>query len=163
MPYLGLVITMLLGGLWHGVSWTFAIWGLLHGCALAATRWWQARRGRNRPQPTPLGRALAIFGTYQFVCFTWIFFRSASLQEASQLLQRIGSLTLGLEGVTPLLGAVLALSCALLFIPKQWYTRTMETFAASPFYVHAAALLAVAAAVQLLGGRGNTAFVYSRF
>jgi hypothetical protein len=39
----------------------------------------------------------------------------------------------------------------------------METFAASPFYVHAAALLAVAAAVQLLGGRGNTAFVYSRF
>jgi D-alanyl-lipoteichoic acid acyltransferase DltB (MBOAT superfamily) len=163
MPYLGLVITMLLGGLWHGVSWTFAIWGLLHGCALAATRWWQVRRGRNRPQPTPLARALAIFGTYQFVCFTWIFFRSASLQEASQLLLRVGSFTLGLEGVSPLPWAVLALSAALIFFPKQWYARALDTFERCPFYVHAAALLVVAAAVQLLGGRGNVAFVYSRF
>jgi D-alanyl-lipoteichoic acid acyltransferase DltB (MBOAT superfamily) len=73
MPYAGLVITMLLGGLWHGVTWTFAIWGVLHGSALAATRWWVGRRGRSRPQSTPLGRALAIFGTYQFVCFAWIF------------------------------------------------------------------------------------------
>jgi D-alanyl-lipoteichoic acid acyltransferase DltB (MBOAT superfamily) len=163
MPYLGLVITMLLGGLWHGFSWTFAIWGLLHGCALAGTRWWQARRGRNHPQPTPLARSLAVFGTYQFVCFTWIFFRSASLQDAWQILARIGSLTLGLEGVSPMLWAVLGLSAALLFVPKQWYTLAMDTFSAGPFYVHAAALLVVAAAVELLGGRGSVAFVYSRF
>jgi hypothetical protein len=121
------------------------------------------RRGRNRPQPTPLARALAIFGTYQFVCFTWIFFRSASLQEASQLLLRVGSFTLGLEGVSPLLWAVLALAAALIFFPKQWYARALDTFERCPFYVHAAALLVVAAAVQLLGGRGNVAFVYSRF
>jgi D-alanyl-lipoteichoic acid acyltransferase DltB (MBOAT superfamily) len=163
MPYLGLVITMLLGGLWHGVSWTFAIWGLLHGTALAATRWWQVRRGRNKPQPTRWGRALAIFATYQFVCFTWIFFRAGSLTEASQMLQRIGSLTFGLESVSPLLGAVLVLSAATLFAPKGWYVRAMEMFATSPVYVHAVALLGVAAAIQLLGGRGNVAFVYSRF
>ena len=46
MPYLNLVITMILGGLWHGVTWNFAIWGALHGSALAATRLWQALRGR---------------------------------------------------------------------------------------------------------------------
>jgi D-alanyl-lipoteichoic acid acyltransferase DltB (MBOAT superfamily) len=163
MPYVGLVITMVLGGLWHGFSWKFAIWGMLHGCGLAGTRWWQARRGRNRPQSTLLGHNLAIFGTYQFVCFTWIFFRSTSLEEASQLLMRIGSFTFGLEGVSPLLWAVLALSAGLLFVPKEWYTRAMDSFANRPFYVHAAALLVVAAAVQLLGGRGNVAFVYSRF
>jgi D-alanyl-lipoteichoic acid acyltransferase DltB (MBOAT superfamily) len=152
-----------LGGLWHGFTWNFAIWGLLHGCALAATRAWQASRGRQRKQPHPAVRALTIFGTYQFVCFTWIFFRAASLQEAGQILQRIGSLSLGLEGMSPMLWGALALSAALLLTPKQWYTRVMDAFAASPFYVHAAALLAVAAAVQLLGGRGNVAFVYSRF
>ena len=163
MPYLGLVITMLLGGLWHGVSWTFAIWGLLHGVGLAVARWRQARRGRNRPQGSRLGRAAAIFCTYQFVCFTWIFFRAPGLTEAVQILQRIGSLTFGLESLTPLLAAVLVLAAATIFTPKTWYTRAMELFAASPFYVHAAALVATAAAVQFLGGRGSVAFVYSRF
>ena len=163
MPYLGLVITMLLGGLWHGVSWTFAIWGFLHGAGLAVVRWWQQRRGRNRPQPSWWARAIAIFVTYQFVCFTWIFFRASSLGEAVQILQRIGSLTFGLESVTPLLGGVLLLAAATIFTPKSWYTRTMEAFASCPFYVHAAALLAVVLAVQFLGGRGSVAFVYSRF
>jgi alginate O-acetyltransferase complex protein AlgI len=163
MPYLGLVITMVLGGLWHGLTWNFAIWGLLHGCALALTRWWQARRGRNRPQPSPVVRWLTIFGTYQFVCFTWIFFRAGSLATAREILQRIGSLTFGLESVSPLLWATLVISAAMLLTPKHWYTRASEAFAVSPFYVHAATLLAVCAAVQLLGGPGNVAFVYSRF
>ena len=163
MPYLGLVITMLLGGLWHGVTWTFAIWGILHGLGLAATRWWQTRRGRNRGQPSPLARALAVFATYQFVCFTWIFFRASSLTEAVQMLQRIGSLTTGLPGLTPLLAAVLLLAAASIFVPKTWYPQAMDWFARSPFYVHAAALLAAAIAVEFLGGRGSVAFVYSRF
>ncbi|HMD70257.1 MAG TPA: MBOAT family O-acyltransferase [Bryobacteraceae bacterium] len=165
MPYLGLVITMLLGGLWHGVTWNFAIWGLLHGVALAVARWRQVRRSKIRPQPQPsrIGRAAAIFATYQFVCFTWIFFRAGSLAEAGQILQRIGSLTVGLESFSPLLAAVMALAAAALFAPKQWYDRAMGRFASSPFYVHAVALLAVAVAIQLLGGRGSVAFVYSRF
>jgi hypothetical protein len=97
------------------------------------------------------------------VCFAWIFFRAGSLTEAGQILQRIGSLTLGLESVSPLLAGVLALAAATLFVPKTWYTRALDTFAACPFYLHAAALLLVAIAIQLLGGRGNVAFVYSRF
>src|SRR5205807_7474201 len=48
MPYINLVITMVLGGLWHGFACTFAIWGLMHGAALAAARLWQSRRGRSR-------------------------------------------------------------------------------------------------------------------
>src|SRR6266853_5231061 len=112
MPYVNLVITMLLGGLWHGLTWPFAVWGLLHGTALAATRWHQVRRGRVKPPAKPWRRALAVTGTYHFVCLTWVFFRAGSLANAWQILGRIASLTPGLENVTPLLAGTLLLAAA---------------------------------------------------
>ncbi|HUP03467.1 MAG TPA: MBOAT family O-acyltransferase [Bryobacteraceae bacterium] len=163
MPYVNLVITMFLAGLWHGVTLPFAVWGLLHGLALAVTRYFMARRGRARRPSTGLRHALNVFLTYQFVCLTWIFFRSASLSTAWLMLQRIASLTFSLENVTPAFAAVLILAAAVLFLGKPWYERAAALFARSPFYVHAAALAAVAIAIQLLGGQGSAPFVYSRF
>ena len=194
MPYLNLVITMILGGLWHGITWNFAIWGALHGIALAATRrradplvrgrrprrpawgWLNPASLRNsgsgetgnqpvRPtqsQPS-LTRPLRIFCTYQFVCLTWIFFRAATLPDALTLLNRIASLTTGIENVSWPLAGVLLIAAASMFIGKKLYSQTMELFANSPFYVHAAALALVAIALQLLGGHGSAPFVYSRF
>jgi D-alanyl-lipoteichoic acid acyltransferase DltB (MBOAT superfamily) len=163
MPYVNLAITMLLGGLWHGVTWTFAVWGLLHGVALAATRGWQSWRGRpTGPQPAG-SRRVRIFCTYQFVCLTWVFFRAASMQDALAILSRIGSLTVGLDNVSWPIAGVLLAGAATMFIGKNLYARTMERFAQSPFYVHVASMVAVAAAIQLLGGLGNAPFVYSRF
>jgi alginate O-acetyltransferase complex protein AlgI len=163
MPYLNLVITMVLGGLWHGLTWTFAIWGLLHGVALAATRLWQTMRGRNRQPQTGWKRALCIFLTYQFVCLTWVFFRAGSVPDAMALLSRIASLSIGLENVSMPIAAVLLIAAAALFIGKSLYARAMDLVARSPFYLHAAALVLVAVAIQLLGGRANAPFVYSRF
>ncbi|SPF49393.1 Membrane bound O-acyl transferase, MBOAT family protein [Candidatus Sulfopaludibacter sp. SbA4] len=163
MPYVNLVITMLLGGLWHGVTWTFAIWGLLHGTALAATRGWLAWRGRPKQPASPWRHALAVGGTYHFVCLTWIFFRAGSVADAMTILGRIGSLTASFENVTALFAAVLLVGAGAMFAGKQWYALAMEWFAGRPFYVHAAALLLVAVAIQFLGGRGNAPFVYSRF
>ncbi|MCU1237462.1 MAG: rane bound O-acyl transferase, family protein [Candidatus Solibacter sp.] len=158
MPYLNLVITMVLGGLWHGITWTFAIWGLLHGVALAATRGWWAWRGRPK-QASPL----AILGTYQFVCLTWIFFRAGSVGNALDILGRIGSLSVSFENVTPLFALALVLAAATFFVPKSWYSEVMERFAASPFYVHAAALALVAVTLRYFGGSASAPFVYSRF
>jgi alginate O-acetyltransferase complex protein AlgI len=163
MPYLNLVITMVLGGLWHGLTWTFAIWGLLHGTALAATRAFQVRRGRVKQPPVWWRRALAVIATYHFVCFTWIFFRAGSVANAVDILERIASLSIGFENVAPLLTVTLIVGAAALFARKQWYTWAMERFAESPFYVHAAALVLVALVLQSLGGRGSAPFVYSRF
>jgi D-alanyl-lipoteichoic acid acyltransferase DltB (MBOAT superfamily) len=163
MPYVNLVITMVLGGLWHGTTWPFAIWGFLHGTGLAATRGWWAWRGRPR---TPLNwwrRALAVGGTYLFVCLTWVFFRAASLAGALAILGRIASLTAGFENISGPLAAVLLLAAAALFVRQAWYARAMEAFAESPLYVQAAALALVVAAIQLMGGRGSAPFVYSRF
>jgi alginate O-acetyltransferase complex protein AlgI len=162
MPYVNLVITMLLGGLWHGIAWTFAIWGLLHGVALAAVRGWWAWRGRNR-NPSPLGRAAAMLGTYHFVCLTWIFFRAATPGAALEILGRIGSLTPALANISPGIALVLLGGALALFVPKAWHERAVEGFARTPFYVQAAAMALVAAALQLLGGRGSAPFVYSRF
>jgi D-alanyl-lipoteichoic acid acyltransferase DltB (MBOAT superfamily) len=163
MPYLNLVITMVLGGLWHGTTWPFAIWGLLHGMGLAATRGWWAWRGRPRTPVNPWRRALAVLGTYLFVCLTWIFFRAGSLAEALAILERIASLTAGFENISGRLAAVLLLAAGALFLRQAWYTRTMEAFEQSPFYVQAVALALVVVTIQLVGGGGNAPFVYSRF
>jgi len=163
MPYINLVITMVLGGLWHGVTWTFAIWGLLHGTMLAITRAYVGARPRSR-KPGPLWRrSLAVLGTYHFVCLTWIFFRASSVSNALDILGRIASLSAGFENIAPLLALTLAGGAAALFVRKEWQTAAMERFAASPFYVHAATLVLVALALQSLGGRGSAPFVYSRF
>jgi alginate O-acetyltransferase complex protein AlgI len=162
MPYINLVITMVLGGLWHGLAWTFAIWGALHGLALAVTHGFRSWRGR----PKPIGlwkRAALIFATYQFVCLTWLFFRASSLANAQALLSRIASLTPGFDNLSAPLVGVMLFAAATFFVSKTWYSRIMDGFARSPSYVHAMALFLVALALQFLGGRGSAPFVYSRF
>jgi D-alanyl-lipoteichoic acid acyltransferase DltB (MBOAT superfamily) len=162
MPYLNLVITMTLGGLWHGFTWNFVIWGVLHGCALAVVRMWWAWRGKPK-QVSAARRALAVIGTYHFVCFTWIFFRAGSFSAAMEMLERIGSLSIEFNNVTAMFALVLVGAGAALFVRKQWGTAAMERFAGSPFYVHAAVMVAIAMAVERLGAAGNAPFVYSRF
>ncbi|GGI29146.1 MBOAT family O-acyltransferase [Bradyrhizobium guangdongense] len=78
---INLMITMLLGGLWHGANWTFVIWGGLHGCGLAANHL------RNRYWPDfKLPRWLGIIATFNFVTLAWIYFRSPTLGVAKDIL-----------------------------------------------------------------------------
>ena len=81
--YANLTFTMVIGGLWHGASWNFVMWGLLHGLALAVTRWWQVVRGNPKPSPNPGLRVLRILVTFHFVTFAWIFFRAPNLEVAA--------------------------------------------------------------------------------
>jgi alginate O-acetyltransferase complex protein AlgI len=78
--YRNLMLTMLLGGLWHGAGWNFVIWGGLHGAALVAHREWE-RRGMRMPKVA--GVAL----TFWFVCVAWIFFRSPTFGGAAVTLR----------------------------------------------------------------------------
>ena len=74
--YLNLMLTMLIGGLWHGASWMFVLWGGLHGVYLAAERWWQRHHGR----PTESGGRLPAWPSalvvFLIVSLTWIPFRA---------------------------------------------------------------------------------------
>ena len=89
--YLNLVITFVIGGLWHGASWNFVIWGALHGFGLAFVRLWQTWRGSAKANGAL--RYLYIVLTFHYVTFAWIFFRAADFETAWSILQRIGSLT----------------------------------------------------------------------
>lgn len=78
---LNLLITMLLGGLWHGAGWTFLLWGLWHGVALAIHQLWQETRGTKERQSAWWARPL----TFLTVLGGWVLFRSASLTAAGTL------------------------------------------------------------------------------
>ena len=83
-PYLNAVITMLVCGLWHGLGWTFLVWGLLHGIALASCAYW--RRLRRR-MPDSLGWAL----TFAFVSLSWVIFRASNLSAAVRVFRAMFS------------------------------------------------------------------------
>ena len=84
--YLNLVVTMLLGGLWHGAGWTFIVWGALHGFFLMINHAWHAVRrtlGQNPHQALawPM-HALSVFITFLAVVIAWVFFRADDLPTA---------------------------------------------------------------------------------
>jgi alginate O-acetyltransferase complex protein AlgI len=89
------MLTMLLGGLWHGANWTFVVWGGLHGAALCAHKYFLKRVSRKaKPRPpkrfaATLHFIAAITGTNIFVCFCWIFFRAESFSAACNIIAAV--------------------------------------------------------------------------
>ena len=90
--YINLLLTMLLGGLWHGAALRFILWGAIHGVALAAHKLWceifPSSRAMSSDMPfwrRWLGRII----TFHLVCFGWIFFRADSMAVAGQVLGQI--------------------------------------------------------------------------
>jgi D-alanyl-lipoteichoic acid acyltransferase DltB (MBOAT superfamily) len=155
------LVVMLLGGLWHGIGWTFVAWGLLHGLGLSAHRVFMQVRGKR--EPTVWGRGFSIFLTLQFVCLTWVFFRAPDIATAWAVLGRIGSGTWTVDNISATMLAWFAAAIALQFIPTKWFDRTVEFFGRTPFVVQGATMAAAILLIEFLSGRGSTSFVYSNF
>jgi hypothetical protein len=110
--YVNLLITMLLGGLWHGAGWTFVIWGGLHGLYLAANHGWvvfRARLGTPSRFFTRTWPAVAWLLTFGAVVIGWVFFRASDLNSARRVL----------EGMAGFHGIVL---------PEAWQAALGSTF-----------------------------------
>ncbi|HYL36381.1 MAG TPA: MBOAT family O-acyltransferase [Bryobacteraceae bacterium] len=163
VPYLALVVTMAIGGLWHGATATFLIWGIWHGSGLAVHRWWQTLRGRRAPSQGRVGRVLGALITFHFVLTGWIFFRASSVSTAREILAQILSGTVSFINVTPAFALVLAIAVCVHFLPKRWYDRSLEVFCASPYYAQAAAMALVLLAIQYVAASSPAPFIYSRF
>lgn len=78
--YLNLFLVFLIGGLWHGAAWTFVVWGALHGVAIVIHRCWQKLNFK-------LNKIIAWIITFNFVNFTWIFFRAKSFEDAMKVIR----------------------------------------------------------------------------
>lgn len=87
--YFNLIITFLLGGLWHGAGWTFVAWGAMHGGAMVIHRFWR-RLGFRMPRPA------AWFSTFLFINITWVFFRAETFSGALRVLKGMA----GVNGVS---------------------------------------------------------------
>jgi alginate O-acetyltransferase complex protein AlgI len=163
--YRNLMVTMLLGGLWHGANWTFVIWGALHGAGQSVERTVRTFFGRG-DQARPVGmvqvwvKRLLIF---HLVCLAWIFFRAQSLHEAAGFLAGLRVFEWRPAFLTAY--KFLALfSLPLLLIDLCLEARDEEfLFQKTTFplqWAYASALLAV---VTLFSANEANAFIYFQF
>jgi alginate O-acetyltransferase complex protein AlgI len=153
--YRNLMLTMVLGGLWHGAAWTFVAWGAFHGAGLCAER---ALGGRFR---TPGWLRWAV--TFHLIVFGWILFRSPDLQTAGDFLSRLahpGAATLW--SATVVLAIVVVVGLQLLPTDAverfQWRLERIRPLALS---VGLAVLIAFAGAT--VSSQGVAPFIYFRF
>jgi len=163
--YRNLMITMVLGGLWHGASWNFVVWGTLHGGALAVTRMWQRARGGKLAAAAdpPWMRWLATLATFHFVCLAWIFFRAPTFAHATLALHQIARGTWTMEHIAPEVVVVVAAALLLHLVPRAWESRARESFVRTPALVQGLVLAAVAVALHLAAGAKPEPFVYGQF
>jgi alginate O-acetyltransferase complex protein AlgI len=129
--YLNLMTVMLLGGLWHGSSWNFVIWGAIHGGMLAFERF----QGKDSPY-RKLPRILRVAVTFAIVCVAWVFFRADTLGQAVTFIKGL----FGVGAVSPAAGvaaggmytayhvAMFALAAVVIWgAPKSWrFTETLS-------------------------------------
>jgi alginate O-acetyltransferase complex protein AlgI len=162
--YVNLMLTMLLGGLWHGASWTFVVWGGLHGTYLAVERFLRERVGPNRWSRTlPFQIGLAML-TYFLVNLTWVFFRARTFETAWRM---TGSMLTLRDGARVLTTADVALVVvpifAILLVHGLMRDRRLEDVAArAPWWVTATVLGGMVFTIVITQG-SNDAFIYFQF
>ncbi|MFZ1331341.1 MAG: MBOAT family O-acyltransferase [Flavobacteriales bacterium] len=138
---LNLMITMLIGGLWHGASWMFVIWGGLNGLGLVVYKQWK-RISPWEGSTKRYAHIWMIFFTFSFITFTRIWFRGDSLETANKILYQIWN-DFGLAHVSDVLWGfrsvflVMGLGLTVHWLPATWKERYRMEFARLPLLVMA--------------------------
>src|SRR5437763_10919328 len=162
LTYRNLLLTMLLGGLWHGAAWKFIAWGALHGGGLAAERIIEPWLGRRAA--TPWGRAVAVLIVFHFVCLAWIFFRAEDFEVARLVIAGLFSgWSGGVQQAGPFVVGLIALGMAGQFLPDRLFDRAAEALGEAPVWGLGVAAGAAIAAINALGPEGIAPFIYFRF
>jgi alginate O-acetyltransferase complex protein AlgI len=164
--YLNLSVTMLLGGLWHGASWRFVVWGALHGGALALER--MLKPMTSLWKGNILMKALGWFWTFHFVAFCWIYFRAPSFQDANSVIWQIaynmdfamlGTVISGYYKVFILLG----IGYLIHFFPPKFEKWLETNFSLSPWPVQGVVLAFYIWLTIQIAGTDVHPFIYFQF
>ncbi len=159
--YRNLMLTMLLGGLWHGASWNFVVWGGYHGALLSLERMFRGKRSAEPARWTifyPL-QALVTFG---LVMVGWVFFRSVNFSESLYVLHEMFLAPHGQQLVPrwEKILALITLALALLEEKKDWF----EEVSLGPAWAYGAVCALLLLSVELIGyTQSAVPFVYFQF
>lgn len=167
--YLNLFFTMLLGGLWHGASWNFVIWGAFHGIALSTHKFWRSVTGKQKGENSHgIRKFFAVVITFHFVCFCWIFFRNSSFEASVTMLDRIfNNFTPGLFGQLVngywKVFVLMIVGYLLHFAPDKWQSACCAGVTRIPFLGKAFLLTALIYIVIQIKSTEIQPFIYFQF
>ena len=129
--YFNLFMTMLLGGLWHGASWKFVLWGAMHGSVLAIEKAFRIPKLTNKNVALKL---MAGILTFHFVAFCWIFFRALDFANALNVIGNIGMLEWSPQNWWTVIAGYQNVAIVMLigflwhFIPQNWQDQQLLSF-----------------------------------
>jgi alginate O-acetyltransferase complex protein AlgI len=169
--YRNLLITMILGGLWHGAATRFLIWGTLHGLVLAMERFFKSLSNSKSDEVTqsrPVTTFLKWFFTFHFVCFCWIFFRAQDLNSVWEMLHQIAFSFQPqvfwdfIKGYSSVLCFIL-LGFALHFVPNKFENRVLDWTTRMPLIGKAILITLIALLVMQTKSSEVQPFIYFQF
>ncbi len=165
--YINLIITMLIGGFWHGASWNFIIWGALHGTALAIdkiiTEKFQLLKMNSK-----FSKILGIIFTFNFVCFCWIFFKADSFDKASEMITQIlfhfnGTVILDFIINYKIVIALISLGFVLHAVSKNTELFLQEKLASTSIFIKTSILIALISIAILTKDSETVMPIYLQF
>jgi alginate O-acetyltransferase complex protein AlgI len=172
--YINIMITMLLGGLWHGAHMKFIIWGGIHGLALVIHKSWSAIRKKISPYKHPIHgksrikRFLSLFVTFHIVTAAWIFFRAQNMTKAKQMIHQI--LYNFQSDMIPemilsyrLMFSIIAAGFILHWLPANFKERYRGWFIRLPFAVKIMAVILLVIIIYQVKSAAIQPFIYFKF
>jgi alginate O-acetyltransferase complex protein AlgI len=159
---INLMLTMLLGGLWHGASWNFVIWGGLHGAFLSFERALERRWPQWKNNARSM-RVIRILVTFHLVCFAWIFFRASNLEGALLIISNLGDFSSMGFNVDRHLGLCILLMSLFLaqFLGNNFALKRRMSESQGPLFVGALTLAMLA--LIWFSPTTSTPFIYFQF
>jgi alginate O-acetyltransferase complex protein AlgI len=165
MLYRNLMLTMIIGGLWHGAAWTFVLWGTYQGVLLVGHRLLQPWLDKIHPTE-PVDRAcwklVRIVATFHMVCFGWLHFRASSIAQVVGMIEAIVYRP-AIPASSYLLPVAVAILPLLFVQVVQYVSKDLDVIERTPWYVRSAFYTACFYAFVLAGEFGGSQFIYFQF